>query len=91
MKQLVFMSILAIVGCFVRSSCDKLDDSDGSIMEEVLPGRWTFSYTFKDDVADDMQAMDVLLFPRIKKQKRYIIKYFPESCPIQYRRQHSES
>lgn len=48
MKRLILMCILA-VGGFALSGCDKLDDSDGDIVNEVLPGKWAFSYTFKDD------------------------------------------
>lgn len=73
MKQLVFMSILAVVGCFVLSSCDKLDDSDGSIMEEVLPGRWTFSYTFKDDVD-----------PGLEFEYKYVLFSEDGTCALTY-------
>ena len=73
MKQLIFMSIMAVIGCFVLSSCDKLDDSDGDIMKEVLPGKWTFSYTFKDD-AD----------PGLEFEYKYVLFNEDGTCALTY-------
>lgn len=49
MRRLIIMSMMACVACFALTGCDKLDDSDGDIMNEILPGKWSFSYVFKDD------------------------------------------
>ena len=49
MRRWMILSIMAWVACFALTDCDKLDDSDGDIMNEVLPGKWSFSYVFKDD------------------------------------------
>ena len=49
MRRLFFLSMMVCVACFALTGCDKLDDSDGDIMNEILPGRWSFSYAFKDD------------------------------------------
>ena len=61
------------MGCFVLSSCDKLDDSDGDIMKEVLPGKWSFSYTFKDD-AD----------PGLEFQYKYVLFNEDNTCALTY-------
>lgn len=49
MRRWIILSMMAWMACFVLTGCDKLDDSDGDIMNEILPGRWSFSYAFKDD------------------------------------------
>lgn len=49
MRRLIFSGMMACIACFMLTGCDKLDDSDGDIMNEVLPGKWSFSYLFKDD------------------------------------------
>ena len=49
MIRKVLISMMALVGCFILSNCDKLDDSDGDIMNELLPGKWSFTYEFKDN------------------------------------------
>ena len=49
MRRWIILTMMAWMACFVLTGCDKLDDSDGDIMNEILPGRWSFSYAFKDD------------------------------------------
>ena len=49
MRRWIILSMMAWMACFVLTGCDKLDDSDGDIMNEILPGRWSFSYAFKED------------------------------------------
>ena len=67
------MSIMALLGCLTLSNCDKLDDSDGGIVNEVLPGKWTFSYTFKDD-AD----------PGLEFQYKYVLFNEDGTCALTY-------
>lgn len=67
------MIIMAVVGCFILAGCDKLDDSDGNIMDDVLPGKWTFSYTFKDD-AD----------PGLEFQYKYVLFNKDGTCALTY-------
>lgn len=49
MRRCIILSMMACIACFALTGCDKLDDSDGDIMNEILPGKWSFSYIFKDD------------------------------------------
>lgn len=62
-----------VIGCFALSSCDKLDDNDGSIVNEVLPGKWAFSYVFKDD-AD----------PGFEFQYKYVLFNEDGTCALVY-------
>ena len=64
---------MALLGCLTLSNCDKLDDSDGGIVNEVLPGKWTFSYTFKDD-AD----------PGLEFQYKYVLFNEDGTCALTY-------
>ena len=64
---------MAVMGIFMLSSCDKLDDSDSGIMEEVLPGKWSFSYAFKDD-AD----------PGLEFQYKYVLFNEDGTCALTY-------
>ena len=73
MRQLILIITLAVVGCFTLSGCDKLDDSEGEIMNEVLPGKWTFSYTFKDN-AD----------PGLEFQYKYVLFNEDGTCALTY-------
>ena len=73
MRQHILTIITAVVGCFVLSSCDKLDDSDGSIVNEVLPGKWGFSYRFKDD-AD----------PGLEFEYKYVLFNEDGTCALAY-------
>lgn len=62
MRRWIFSGMMACMACFLLTGCDKLDDSDGDIMKEVLPGKWSFSYLFKDDADPglELQYMFVL-------------------------------
>lgn len=73
MRRLILMSLMTLLGCFVPSSCDKLDDSDGNVVTEVLPGKWTFSYTFKDD-AD----------PGLEFEYKYVLFKEDGTCALTY-------
>ena len=64
---------MALMGCFVLSGCDKLDDSEGDIVKEVLPGKWAFSYTFKDD-AD----------PGLEFQYKFVLFNEDGTCALVY-------
>ena len=42
--------MMAIMLCaLLFASCDKLDDGDGGLAGEVLPGTWAFSYTIHSE------------------------------------------
>lgn len=56
MRRQILMFLVAVAGCFALSSCDKQDDNEGSIINEVLPGKWTVSYTFKGNVNLDSEV-----------------------------------
>ena len=73
MIRLIWMIMLAVAGCFALSGCDKLDDSDGGIVNEVLPGKWTFSYKFKND-AD----------PGLEFQYKYVLFNRDGTCDLIY-------
>lgn len=73
MRRLILMSLMTLLGCFVPSSCDKLDDSDGNVVTKVLPGKWTFSYTFKDD-AD----------PGLEFEYKYVLFKEDGTCALTY-------
>ena len=53
MRQLLLMFMMAVVGSFVLSSCNKEDDNEGSIVNEILPGKWDVSYAFKGNTTLD--------------------------------------
>ena len=42
---LIFMTICALM----LTGCDKLDDGDASLVREVLPGTWAFSYELQSE------------------------------------------
>lgn len=73
MKRLILMCMMVVAGCFALSGCDKLDDSDADIVNEVLPGKWAFSYTFKDD-AD----------PGLEFQYKYVLFNEDGTCSLAY-------
>lgn len=55
MKRLVWICLAALAGCFALTGCDRLDDDDGTLVSALLPGKWTFSYTFRDDADPGME------------------------------------
>ena len=73
MRRLYFLSMMACIACFMLTGCDKLDDSDGDIMNEVLPGKWSFSYLFKDD-AD----------PGLEFQYKFVLFNADGTCALTY-------
>ena len=73
MRRLIFSGMMACMACFLLTGCDKLDDSDGDIMKEVLPGKWSFSYLFKDD-AD----------PGLELQYKFVLFNEDGTCALTY-------
>lgn len=73
MRRLIFSGMMACIACFMLTGCDKLDDSDGDIMKEVLPGKWSFSYLFKDD-AD----------PGLELQYKFVLFNEDGTCALTY-------
>ena len=73
MRRLFFLSMMVCVACFALTGCDKLDDSDGDIMREILPGKWSFSYVFKDD-AD----------PGLEFQYKFVLFNEDGTCALTY-------
>jgi len=73
MRRLIFSGMMACIACFMLTGCDKLDDSDGDIMKEVLPGKWSFSYLFKDD-AD----------PGLEFQYKFVLFNEDGTCALTY-------
>jgi hypothetical protein len=65
--------MMACMACFLLTGCDKQDDSDGDIMKEVLPGKWSFSYLFKDD-AD----------PGLEFQYKFVLFNEDGTCALTY-------
>lgn len=73
MRRWIFSGMMACMACFLLTGCDKLDDSDGDIMKEVLPGKWSFSYLFKDD-AD----------PGLEFQYKFVLFNEDGTCALTY-------
>ena len=73
MIRLILRYMLAVMTCFALMGCDKLDDSDGDIMKEILPGKWSFSYVFKDD-AD----------PGLEFQYKFVLFNEDGTCALTY-------
>jgi hypothetical protein len=73
MRRWIFSGMMACMACFLLTGCDKLDDSDGDIMKEVLPGKWSFSYLFKDD-AD----------PGLELQYKFVLFNEDGTCALTY-------
>ena len=73
MRRLFFLSMMVCVACFALTGCDKLDDIDGDIMREILPGKWSFSYVFKDD-AD----------PGLEFQYKFVLFNEDGTCALTY-------
>ena len=73
MRRWIFSGMMACMACFMLTGCDKLDDSDGDIMNEVLPGKWSFSYLFKDD-AD----------PGLELQYKFVLFNEAGTCALTY-------
>ena len=73
MRRWIILSMVACVACFALTGCDKLDDSDGEIMNEILPGKWSFSYIFKDD-AD----------PGLEFEYKFVLFNEDKTCALTY-------
>lgn len=72
-RRVILQIAMAVLGGFMLSACDKLDDSDDGIMNEVLPGKWAFSYAFKGDVD-----------PGLDFQYRYVLFNEDGTCALAY-------
>ncbi|MBQ7571830.1 MAG: hypothetical protein IJT19_06275 [Bacteroidaceae bacterium] len=73
MRRVIWLIMAAALSGLVLTGCDKLDDGDDGIINEVLPGKWAFSYTFKDD-AD----------PGLEFQYRYVLFREDGTCDLVY-------
>lgn len=62
MNRLIFADLLAACLCFWLGCCDKLDDGGDGIVKEVLPGKWSLSYSIGDEVGTGRDISQYVTF-----------------------------